>query len=74
MLKNQCIVLEIFQHSAQNQTSRTTKSPLMQDWVFRLGYLGIFGTIFLDAFHKGQLISKYEQKIFVRNLGERMTS
>ena len=24
--------------TAQKQKSRTTKSPLMQDWVFRLGY------------------------------------
>ena len=23
--------------TAQNQKSRTTKSPLMQDWIFRLG-------------------------------------
>ena len=28
---------------AQKQKSRTTKSPLMQDWVFRLGFPISFG-------------------------------
>ena len=34
---------------AQKQKSRTTKSPLMQDWVFRLGI--VHGLVFLLEFH-----------------------
>ena len=49
--------------TAQKQKFRTTKSPLMQDWVFRLGFHGQ-DEPFLDFAHLHSFIANRSQMAF----------
>ena len=60
---------------AQKQKSRTTKSPLMQDWVFRLGFWYIFFPLFFRSSCKStKSFSIYKSTLWIQETNWTFTS